>query len=101
MSYPIEKKYQRRPSAWWAGRRVKLRFKIQTRSGAYLEAGRVAYVTRKYGGLDIKVDPCPHCGVGFYCMKVPFSDLVFVNPDGDWTAPTVEQERLYRDQFEK
>ena len=56
------------------GRRVRT---LQTLYGLdfALAAGSTATITDKWGGFDIKGDPCPHCGIAVSISMVPAAHL--------------------------
>lgn len=37
--------------------------------------GTIAKITRKFGGLDLNVAPCTHCGVGVRISRVKPADV--------------------------
>lgn len=50
----------------WAGRYVRLRYRIETKGGAIFRAGSILQVDRNYGGLDLAtVRRCPTCEAQF------------------------------------
>ena len=61
----------------WVGLKVKTLRKNQHHNGS-IPAGTEGIVQRNFGGLDIEVAPCEHCGKGFFIRKVPEKDVVLI-----------------------
>ena len=53
---------RRQTNEWWTGRRLVTRVPINTYS-THIPAGTPVTVERKFKGLEVIGDPCPHCGV--------------------------------------
>ena len=68
---------QRRTSAWWAGRRVVATRELRTGEAIY-PRGLELVVERKFGGLELRREPCSCCGVSVRIGRVPFSDLELI-----------------------
>jgi hypothetical protein len=71
----IAKKYQRKTDQWWRGRKVVFVKKIMSGISA-IAPGTVVIVKKKYGGLRIEGNMCPHCGASPIISHVDYSDLV-------------------------
>lgn len=54
----------------WVGRKVRLACTVVNRLQR-VPAGTVLTVTHNYGGLTLKGEPCPHCGVAVLLSKIP------------------------------
>ena len=65
---------QRRTSAWWEGRRVITTRELRTGEAIY-PPGLELTVERKFGGLEVRREPCPCCGISVRIGRVPFSAL--------------------------
>ena len=68
----------------WAGRFVRMKRRIEAKSGKIFGAGAVMKVLRNYGGLELTAPTvCPSCGLGdrHFITKVPESDVVLLDDD--------------------
>lgn len=62
--------YRKMTEAQLKGRRVVATRDLQT-GQIRVPAGTVLTVQRKFGGLDLISDPCPHCGIRPFLRRVP------------------------------
>jgi len=61
----------------WNGLRVKSLRRLSN-GWAAMPPGTVYTVTHNHGGLHLRSDPCPECGLEFKITKVPLNDVVIV-----------------------
>ena len=57
----ITKKWQRKTDQWWRGQKVVVIKEIRNHHFS-IAPGTICTVERKYNGLHIESEPCPHCG---------------------------------------
>ena len=74
---------RRQPDKWWVGRRVRSIGTIETTRGTTFPPGTLFTVTRKWKGLTIRCDKCPHCGIQQSVREIDFQSLVLVEADGE------------------
>lgn len=60
-----QQEYERRPESWWINRRVRADVDITTKGGVVFRKGRIAKITRKYGGFAIRHTRAPN----FFCRN--------------------------------
>jgi hypothetical protein len=61
----------------WIGLTVCTNRPLETRS-MIVPRGTICRVTHSRGGLTLKTDPCPHCGVAVFIIKVPEYDVTIL-----------------------
>jgi len=66
----------------WVGLRVRSRKDLQNSLGK-IPAGTIFTVDRNYAGLYLTSDPCPHCGVRFFIIKVPEREVTIIEEEED------------------
>ena len=62
--------YERKPGAWWKGRRIRLERELRTVGGDVYRKGRVVKAARKYRGLTLEGRNLNITMVGFYGLSV-------------------------------
>lgn len=67
--------HKRKPGIWWEGRRVRLVRTVRTRGGIVYNKGRVAKVTRKFGGLCLEGRQLLVWRVPYFKLEVDVTDL--------------------------
>lgn len=72
---------RRQPDRWWAGKRVRSRREIETNRGTVFPHGTLFTVMRKWKGLTLRCDKCPHCGIQQNVKEIDFVDVVLVEPE--------------------
>ena len=65
------KLYRNRTLKWWAKQQLVTLRELSTKHGVSAPAGTQVRVVAKRSGLEVRTDPCPHCGVTFLIAKVP------------------------------
>lgn len=76
---PIPRKYQARELE---GRRVVADCDLQTRSGHGIVKGSILTIQSAHYGLELKRDPCPHCGQFFCVSRVGREFVSLLEEDG-------------------
>ena len=76
---PIEARWGRQPERWWLGRQLILRHDIETRAGLRAPGGTRVTVRKKFKGLWVQTERCPHCGVSFRVKEVSLMDLAWAD----------------------
>lgn len=62
--------YTRTPATEMIGKRVRSQRPLAN-SVCELPTGTLFEITAKFGGLDLKSEPCPKCGLQAFFRKVP------------------------------
>ncbi len=70
-------KFKNKTDDWWKGKKVKSLVELKN-SWASLPAGTIFTVERKWAGLQLRSDPCEHCGMRLYITKVPYESLEII-----------------------
>lgn len=70
MSWQPAFDHRRKVGRWWIGRRVRLTYPVITHSGIGYRKGRIARVTRKFGGLTLSGRKLFIRKVGYYYLEV-------------------------------
>lgn len=89
----IPKKLMRKTNSWWRNKLVLTTKPIANRLGA-IPIGTPCKVTRKYGGLHLRTDPCPHCGIVFHVTHVAYSSLMLIDESNMVSDPHDAMERV-------
>ena len=71
------KLYRNRTLKWWAKQQLVTLRELSTTHGVSAPAGTQVTVVAKRSGLEVRTDPCPHCGVTFLIAKVPAALFAF------------------------
>ncbi len=74
----IGKKWQKKTESWWRDQRV-LTMESLTNRFHVIPAGTVCTVTRKYGGLSLRSEPCEQCGLMVNISKVSYHKLALID----------------------
>ncbi len=69
--------YEKHTEKWFMGKKV--RTLIQMQNGLMIiPEGAICTITRKFGGFNLKSDPCEYCGVRIRITKVHRRDLELI-----------------------
>jgi len=69
--------YRGHTEKWFMGKKV--RTLIQMQNGLMvIPEGATCVITRKFGGFNLKSDPCEHCGVRIMISRVHRRDVELV-----------------------
>ncbi len=71
----IAKKWQRKTDQWWRGQKVVVVSEIKNHHFR-IAPGTICIVKRKYNGLHIESEHCPHCAVKVSMSNVRYEKFV-------------------------